>query len=90
VLAVLVEGGRADGVELASREHRLQHVCRVDGALGRAGANDGVEFVDEQDDLAVARGDLLENGLEPLLELAAVLRTCEQRPDVEPEDALVL
>src|SRR5205814_8425530 len=53
---------RPDGVQLASREHRLQHVRRVDGALRGAGADDRVELVDEQDDLALALGDLLEDG----------------------------
>ena len=41
--------------ELAAREHRLQHVRRVDGALGRAGADDRVQLVDEEDDLAGRR-----------------------------------
>ena len=39
---------------------------------------------------ALARGDLLQDGLEALLELAAVLRAGDQRADVEREDALVL
>ncbi len=90
VLSVLVQGGRADRVQLAAREHRLQHVRGVNGALGRARAYYGVQLVDEQDDLAFARGDLLQHGLEPLLELAAVLRAGEQRADVQLEDALVL
>ena len=78
VLAVLVERRRADGVKLTTREHRLQHVGSVDGPLSRAGADHGVQLVDEQDDLALARGDLLKDGLEPLLELAAILRPGEQ------------
>ena len=89
VLAVLVEGGRADGAELAAREHRLQKVGGVDGALGGTGADDGVELVHEEDDLALGGLDLLENGLEPLLELAAVLGAGEQRADVERDHAAV-
>ena len=53
VLAVLVERGRADAVQLAAREHRLEHVRGVHRALGRARADDGVQLVDEQDDLAL-------------------------------------
>ena len=53
VLAVLVERGRADAVQLAAREHRLEHVAGVHRALGRAGADDGVQLVDEQDDPAL-------------------------------------
>ena len=53
VLAVLVERGRADAVQLAAREHRLEHVAGVHRALGLAGADDGVQLVDEQDDAAL-------------------------------------
>ena len=57
VLAVLVERRRADRAQLAAREHRLEQVRRVDGALGRARADDRVQLVDEEDDLALrARG----------------------------------
>ena len=55
VLAVLVERRRADAAQLAAREHRLQQVRRVDGALGRARADDRVQLVDEEDDAALAR-----------------------------------
>ena len=90
VLAVLVEGGRADRVQLAAREHRLEQVRGVHRALGGAGADDRVELVDEQDDLAVAVLDLLEDGLEPLLELATELGAGDERAQVERDDALVL
>ncbi len=90
VLAVLVERGRADRAELTAREHRLQHVAGVHRALGRAGADDRVQLVDERDDLALAVGDLLQDGLQPLLELAAVLRAGDHRPEVQRDHALVL
>ena len=90
VLAVLVEGRRADRVQLAAREHRLEHVRGVHRALGRARADDRVQLVDEQDDLAGRVGDLLEDRLEALLELAAVLRAGHERAEVERDDPLVL
>ncbi len=90
VLAELVEGRRADRAQLAARQHRLQHVRGVDRALGRAGADDRVQLVDEDDDLALGALDLLEHGLDPLLELAAVLRAGQERADVERPDALAL
>ena len=90
VLAVLVERRRADGAQLAAREHRLEQVRSVDCAFGRAGADDRVQLVDEEDDLAGRVLDLGEDGLEPLLELAAVLRAGEERTDVERPDALAL
>src|SRR5207342_2407468 len=66
VLAVLIEGGGADGAELAAREHRLQKIGCVDRALGGAGADDRVQLVHEEDDLALGGLDLLEDGLEAL------------------------
>ena len=83
VLAVLVERRRADGVQLAPGEHRLEQVGGVHRALGRAGPDDRVELVDEQDDLALGVLDLLEDGLEPLLELAAELGPGDERAEVE-------
>src|SRR6266545_4071886 len=90
MLAVLVERGRADCSELATGEHRLQHVAGVDRTLRRTGADDRVQLVDERDDLALALGDLPQRRLEPLLELPAVLRARDQRPDVQGDHALVL
>jgi hypothetical protein len=89
VLAVLIERGGTDQPQLAPGEHRLDHVAGVDRALGAAGADDRVELVDEADDLALGVGDLLEHGLEALLELAPVLRAGDHRADVERDDALV-
>jgi hypothetical protein len=49
-----------------------------------------VELVDEEDHLARGGGDLLQHGLEPLLELAAELGAGDQRTKVERHQALVL
>ena len=90
VLAVLVERRGADHAQLAAGEHRLDHVAGVHRALGGTGADDGVELVDERDDLAGGVGDLLEHGLQALLELAAVLGAGDHRAEVERDEALVL
>ena len=89
VLAVLVERRRADGLQLAARQGRLEDRGGVDRALGGTRADEVVELVDEQDDVA-ALGDLLHHLLEALLELAAVLRAGDQRGQVERVDLLVL
>ncbi len=89
VLAVLVERGRADRLQLAARERRLEDRGRVDRALGGAGADEVVELVDEEDDVA-ALGDLLHHLLQALLELAAVLGAGDERGEVERVDLLVL
>ena len=87
-LPVLVQRGRADHAQLAAGQHRLEHVARVHRALGRARADHRVQLVDERDDLAVALLDLVQHGLEPLLELAAVLGPGHHRAEVQRDQAL--
>ena len=88
VLAVLVERRGADALELAARERRLEDVGGVDRALGRARADERVQLIDEQDRV-VGVAQLLDDLLEALLELAAVLGAGDERADVERQDALV-
>jgi hypothetical protein len=82
VLAVLVERRRADRLQLAACEHRLQDRGRVDRTLGCAGADEGVQLVDEQDDVA-AGPDLLQDLLQPLLEVTAVAAAGDERAEVQ-------
>ncbi len=77
-------------MQLAAREHRLEHVGGVHRAFGGARADDGVQLVDEQDHLTLRVGDLFQDGLQPLLEFAAVLGARDERPHVERDDLLVL
>ena len=77
-----------DGLQLAARQRRLQDGGRVDRALGGARADEIVQLVDEQDDVA-ALGDLLHHLLQALLELAAVLRAGDEGREVERVDLLV-
>ena len=89
VLAVVVQGGGADGLQLAAGEGGLEDVGRVDGALGGARADQHVHLVDEEHAVAGVL-DLLDDLLEALLELAAVLGARDERADVEGEQPLAL
>ena len=88
VLAVLVEGGGADALHLAAGERRLEHVGGVDGPLGAAGPDEGVQLVDEQDRVLGA-ADLVHHGLDPLLELAAVLGARDHHGEIQDHDPAV-
>ena len=89
VLAVLVERRRTDRLQLTTCQGGLEDRGGVDRALGGACADEVVELVDEQDDVA-ALGDLLHHLLEALLELTAVLRPGDESREVEGVDLLVL
>ena len=82
VLAVLIKRGRADALHLAAAERGLEHVRCVDRALGGAGTHEGMQLVDEDDHILTLR-DLLHDGLEARLELAAVFRAGDERAQVE-------
>ena len=90
VLAVLVQRRRADGPQLAARQHRLQHVRGVHRPLGRTRADDGVQLVDEEDDLPGGVRDFLQHRFQALFELAAEFRTRDQRAQIEGDHPLVL
>ncbi len=89
MLAIFIERGRADAVQFAARQRGLQKVRSVHRAVRLAGPDEGVHFVDEQDDAARGRSDFVEHALEALLELAAIFRAGDQRSHVEREQLLV-
>src|SRR5712691_7412713 len=90
VLAVLVERGRADDVQLAACQRRLQHVGGIHRAFRLAGADEGMQLVDEYDVTPFSCRDLFENRLEPLLEFPAELGARDERTDIERDEMLVL
>src|SRR5690606_37801529 len=89
VLAVLLERGRTDRLQLTTGQHRLEDARRVDRTLGGTRADERVELVDEQDDVAEGL-DLLEDLLQPLFEVTAVPRARDQRAEVQRVELLLL
>ena len=79
VLAVLVGGGRADGLELTTSQHRLEDRSSVDGTFGGTGTHQGVDLVDEQDDVAAGL-DLLQHLLEAFFEVTAIALPATSAP----------
>ena len=90
ILAVLVERGGADQVQLAARQRGFQHVAGVHRAFGLAGADQGVQLVEEHDVAARIHRQLLQHGLQPLLEFAAIFGAGQQRGQVEHQHLLAL
>ena len=90
VLAIFVERGRADGAQFAARERGLEHVGGVHRAFGRARADQSVQLVDEENDLAVGFGDFFQHGFQAVFEFAAIFRAGHQRRQIQRHDALRL
>jgi hypothetical protein len=78
-----VQRGGADALQFAARQRRLEHVGGVHGALCGSRADDRVQLVDHQDDVALRALDLLHHGFETLLELASEPGPGDHRAQVE-------
>ena len=89
VLAVLLERGGANGLQLAPGQHRLEDRGGVDRALGGTGADQGVDLVDEEHDVTAAL-DLFEHLLETLLEVASIAGAGDEGAEVEGVEILAL
>ncbi len=87
-LAVFAGRGGADALDLAAGESGLENVGGVERALGRAGPHQRVQLIDEDDGVLVLH-QLLHDGLQPLFELAAILRSGDDQREVQRQDALV-
>ena len=90
VLAILIQRRRANTAQFPTRQLRLQHVRRIRRTLGIARADDGVQLVDEQNNLALSRRYFLQKRLQAVLKFTTILRTRNHRAQVHRHDALVL
>ena len=90
VLAVLVQRGGTDAAQFTASQLWLEHIGRIGSALRSTGPHDGVQLIDEEDDPTLSRRNLLEEGLETVLELAAIFRASDHRADIERNDPTVL
>ncbi len=88
VLAVLVEGCRADHLEIAACKRGLEDIRGVRAALCRACADDCMELVDKENRV-LALLDLVNCRLDSLLKVAAVFCARDHACEIEGDDALV-
>ena len=86
MVAELLVRRRADAADHAARQCGLEQVRRVHrAARSSTRADDGVDFVDEQDRVRQPF-ELCHDLFQPLLEIAAVARSGKQRAHVERID----
>ena len=87
VFAILVEGRRADALQIAAGQGRLEEIGRIHAAAGCTGAHQHVHLIDEEDGVGV--GDFLDDLLEAFLELPAIHRPGHERADIQHQHPLV-
>ncbi len=87
-LGELVHGRCADALELASGQGRFKDVGGIQTSLRTASTDNRVKFVYEQDDVRIC-ARLLYDGFQAFLEIATVLRTCDNRGYVQGNQTLL-
>ncbi len=75
-------------MQLAAGEGWLEHVPSVHCSFGGAGADDCVQLVYEQDDVAFMGTHLVDHGFQPLFELTTVLGPRDEPGQVQHDDPL--
>ena len=88
VLAVFIQSCCTDDLDLAAAESRLQNIGGVYGALSGACADNGVQLIDEKDDVAVLFS-LLHYLLDTVFKFAAVLSTGYHAGKIQREQLFV-
>ncbi len=74
VLAVFVQGGRADTVQFATCQSRFQHIARIHRTVGFACADQSMDFVDENQSVAVVFRQVVQHAFQAFFKFAAVFR----------------
>ena len=70
--AVFIECCCTNHSQLTARQHRLNHVARIDGPVRASGAHQSVNLVDERNDFATGVDDLFEHRFQAFFELATI------------------
>ena len=89
VLAVLIQSGCTDCLQLSTSKHRFQNRSCVDCTLSSTCANQGVDLIDESDDVATGT-NFLGDFLKSFFEVSAVAATCNKGTKIKCVELFVL
>ena len=90
IFSILIKRCRANTMQLAARKRRFQHVSRIHRTFRFASADHCVQLVDKQNNLPFLICEFVQQTFEPFLEFAAILRSRDQRPEVQRQQSLAL
>ena len=76
-------------MKFSTGEHGFQHVSRIHCALRFSCANDGVDFVNKEDDSALGFDDFVEDCFEAFFKFAPKLGSCDKGTKIESYDSLL-
>ena len=88
VFAILIKCGGTDTLQLSPAESRLDDVRSIHRSLSGTCTDDGVEFIDEQNNIFHLT-DFIHDCFDTLLKLATVFRTRDHKSEVKSDDLFV-
>ena len=78
VLTVFVQSSRADAVQFAACQGRFQHITRVHRAVGFTRANQSMDFINENQSVAIVFSQVIQHTFQTFFKFAAVFRAGNQ------------
>ena len=90
ILAVLSQRGGTNHVEFAAGQGGFKHIAGVHAAFAFASADHGVDFIDEEDDLASSFFNLFQHAFEAFFKLTAEAGTRQQAGDFQTNEPFIL
>ena len=90
IFPILIKGRCPNAAEFTAGQHRFQDIASIHGPFGSTGSDDGMELINEHDDLAGRIGNNLEDFLQALFKFAAVFGPGNKRGKVQGIEGLVL
>ena len=87
VFAIFLGGRGTNGLQFATSQHRLEDRSSIDGTFGSTSTHQGVDFVDEQDDVATGL-DFFQDLLEAFFEVTAITTTSNKCTKVQRVELL--
>ena len=88
IFSILVQCRGADAVQFSAGKRGFEHIPCIHGALCLACAHHGVQFIDEENDLAFLFTEISQHGLEPLFKLTPEFGASDERAQIERKQAL--
>ena len=85
VLPIFVDGGSADALQLTAGQRGLEDVGRIHAAFCLACSDDGMEFIDKQDHVALFV-DFLNGILQAFLKFAAIFASGDHTAQIQRKD----
>ena len=89
MFAIFVERGGANAMQLTARQSGLEQIGRIHRTICLAGTNEGVHFINEENNAPFSCGDLSQHSLQALFKLAAIFCTRNQRAHIQRKQLLV-